>query len=74
MFNTKHNDAIAARNASDAPIRLRAPFYNCFRISHRSGNAGRSTVPRRYSAPVEPPVPRLVPIVRSTNSRLGCLD
>ena len=35
------------------------------RISHRSGNAGRKRVDRRYSTPLEPPVPRFVPIVRT---------
>ena len=40
--------------------------HNRERISHRSGNAGRNSVPRRYSTPLEPPVPVFVPIVRST--------
>jgi len=41
-------------------------FYRCARISQRSGNSGRPTVFFRYSAPLEPPVPDLLPIVRST--------
>lgn len=36
------------------------------RIAHRSGNAGRNSVPRRYAAPDEPPVPVLAPMIRST--------
>src|SRR5437899_10985150 len=40
--------------------------YNCDRISQRSGKSGRPTDSLRYAAPADPPVPRLVPIVRST--------
>ena len=35
-------------------------------ISQRSGKMGWNSVVRRYSTPAEPPVPRFVPIVRST--------
>ena len=36
------------------------------RIAQRSGNSGWKRVARRYSTPLDPPVPALVPIVRST--------
>ena len=40
--------------------------YRCARICHRSGNSGLPTVEARYAAPLEPPVPPFIPIVRST--------
>jgi hypothetical protein len=40
--------------------------YSLARISQRSGNRLWPMVLRRYSAPVDPPVPVFVPIVRST--------
>ena len=40
--------------------------YRLARISQRSGNRFRPCVVRRYAAPREPPVPGLLPIVRST--------
>src|SRR5204863_6801024 len=36
------------------------------RIAQRSGKSGWKSVLRKYSAPADPPVPVLVPIVRST--------
>lgn len=36
------------------------------RISHKSGKNGLSSVVARYAAPLDPPVPRLLPIVRWT--------
>ena len=36
------------------------------RMAQRSGKSGWKRVARRYSTPLEPPVPVLVPIVRST--------
>ena len=51
--------ALSVVSGSDA-------VYNCARISHRSGKSGRPTVSFRYAAPADPPVPCLVPIVRST--------
>ena len=40
--------------------------YNSVRMAHKSGNASWNRVDFRYSAPLDPPVPRLVPIVRWT--------
>jgi len=48
------------------PARRQEDLYNSVRIAHKSGKSGRPIVSRRYSAPLVPPVPRLVPIVRST--------
>src|SRR4029077_9588067 len=38
--------------------------YNSARISPSSGKSGRTSFSLRYAAPADPPVPRLVPIVR----------
>jgi hypothetical protein len=41
-------------------------LHSSVRITQRSGYAGRLRVVVRYAAPAEPPVPRRVPMVRST--------
>src|SRR5207249_10047813 len=40
--------------------------HSSVRIAQRSGNAGLFSVVSRYSAPVDPPVPGFVPMVRCT--------
>jgi hypothetical protein len=61
---------VSAEKASNArevvSFEVTSIFYRCARISQRSGKSGRPTVLFRYSAPLEPPVPVRVPIVRST--------
>src|SRR5262249_28273146 len=44
----------------------RSRCHSCDRIAQKSGKIGRPMVSRRYAAPADPPVPGLVPIVRST--------
>ena len=45
---------------------LRVNTYNRARIAQRSGNSEWNRVLRRYCTPAEPPVPGLLPMVRST--------
>ena len=40
--------------------------------AHNSGKIRLSSVERRYAAPAEPPVPRLLPMIRSTVSTCLC--
>src|SRR5205814_3668085 len=56
----------ALRHAEARVVRRERRRQRWLRISHRSGNNGLESVVARYAAPVDPPVPRLVPIVRST--------
>src|SRR5690606_12907989 len=60
LFRSDHRASLVLSSRSK-PRR-----HSSVRIAHRSGNAGLKSVVLRYSAPVEPPVPGFVPIVRST--------
>jgi 2-aminomuconate deaminase len=40
--------------------------HSRWRMAHRSGKTGRNSVALRNSTPLEPPVPTLLPMVRST--------
>ena len=40
--------------------------YSALRMAHKSGNRFLPIVVCRYAAPLDPPVPGLVPMVRST--------
>ena len=57
---------VSARQRVGAGVEVVGTHQNSVRIAHRSGKMGRESVVRRYSAPVEPPVPILAPMVRST--------
>src|SRR6185369_10832579 len=70
----RHAVSESSRARLDARLSVRArgasiddaSAHNRPRISQRSGKTGWKSVRRRYSTPAEPPVPRFVPIVRST--------
>lgn len=53
------------RHAETRVVR-REWIHSWARISQRSGNRLRPSVERKYAAPLDPPVPVLAPIVRST--------
>lgn len=58
--------ACSTKANAKAKAKATATVQGRERIAHRSGKAGRNSVPRRYAAPVDPPVPNCVPMIRST--------